>query len=125
MVSKRVFFLSFVGVVGMVLLFMNMYHAYRCTHAAEHRDFSENILGINSQNINNFDPSKYQSERLKIPSRDGIKVPVSLVYKKNVDLKKAPLLVYGYRIHYRYESVENYLSYQKVWSILKQSVIIL
>jgi len=49
-----------------------------------------------SQNINNFDPSKYQSERLKIPSRDGIKVPVSLVYKKNVDLKKAPLLVYGY-----------------------------
>ena len=49
-----------------------------------------------SQNINNFDASKYQSERLKIPSRDGVKVPVSLVYKKNIDLKKAPLLIYGY-----------------------------
>ena len=46
MVSKRVFFLSFVGVVGMVLLFMNIYHAYRCTHAAEHRDFSGNILDM-------------------------------------------------------------------------------
>merc|ERR1711871_593512 len=34
------------GVVGLVLLFMNIYHAYRCTHAAEQRDFSENILDM-------------------------------------------------------------------------------
>ena len=40
------FLLSFVGLVGVVLLFMNMYHAYRCNHAAEHRDFTQNILDM-------------------------------------------------------------------------------
>lgn len=45
-----------------------------------------------------YDPSKYNSERLWATARDGTKVPVSVVYRK--DLKKAdgsnPLYVYAY-----------------------------
>ena len=31
-----------------------------------------------------------------IKARDGVKVPVSLIYKKGINLKDAPLLQYGY-----------------------------
>jgi oligopeptidase B len=45
-----------------------------------------------------YDPSKYQSERVWATAKDGVKVPISLVYRK--DLKKAdgsnPLYVYAY-----------------------------
>ncbi|MGC2694244.1 MAG: S9 family peptidase [Candidatus Angelobacter sp.] len=45
-----------------------------------------------------FDASKYQSERVWVTVSDGVKVPVSIVYRK--DLKKAdgsnPLYVYAY-----------------------------
>lgn len=44
-----------------------------------------------------FDPSNYISERIFITARDGVKVPLSLVYHKNT--KKSadtPLLLYGY-----------------------------
>ena len=45
-----------------------------------------------------YDPSKYGSERLWATARDGTKVPISVVYRK--DLKKAdgsnPLYVYAY-----------------------------
>jgi oligopeptidase B len=44
-----------------------------------------------------FSPDNYVSERVFVEVRDGVKVPVSLVYKKGV--KKdgtAPLLLYGY-----------------------------
>ena len=45
-----------------------------------------------------YDASKYQSERVWATARDGVKVPVSIVYRK--DLKKAdgsnPLYVYAY-----------------------------
>jgi oligopeptidase B len=45
-----------------------------------------------------YDASKYQSERVWATAKDGVKVPVSLVYRK--DLKKAdgsnPLYVYAY-----------------------------
>ncbi|HYP13925.1 MAG TPA: S9 family peptidase [Bryobacteraceae bacterium] len=47
--------------------------------------------------LGGFDPAKYVTERLSVPSHDGIKVPVSIVYRK--DLKKPggnPLLQYGY-----------------------------
>ena len=46
--------------------------------------------------INNFNEDLYETKRLKIKSRDGKLVPNSLVYKKDIDLKKAPLLMYGY-----------------------------
>jgi oligopeptidase B len=45
-----------------------------------------------------YDASKYQSERVWATAKDGVKVPVSIVYRK--DLKKTdgsnPLYVYGY-----------------------------
>ncbi len=44
----------------------------------------------------NFDENLFEIKREKIISRDGIKVPNSLVYKKGIDLKKAPILMYGY-----------------------------
>ena len=48
------------------------------------------------QDLKNFDASLYESERLKVVVRDKTKVPVSLVYKKSIDLKNSPMLVYGY-----------------------------
>ena len=44
----------------------------------------------------NFDENLFEIKREKINSRDGIKVPNSLVYKKGIDLKKAPIQMYGY-----------------------------
>jgi len=45
-----------------------------------------------------YDPSRYQSERVWATAKDGVKVPVSIVYRK--DLKKVdgsnPLYVYAY-----------------------------
>tara|TARA_B100000508_G_scaffold130740_1_gene118342 strand:+ start:50564 stop:52657 length:2094 start_codon:yes stop_codon:yes gene_type:complete len=45
----------------------------------------------------NFDPNNYTSERIMVEARDGVKVPVSLVYKNDAKPKKEnPLLLYGY-----------------------------
>ncbi|MFY8274545.1 S9 family peptidase [Pseudoalteromonas sp. SSDWG2] len=45
-----------------------------------------------------FDASSYQSERLMITARDGVNVPVSLVYRRDSFKKDGtnPLLQYGY-----------------------------
>jgi len=44
-----------------------------------------------------YDKSLYITERLMAPSRDGVLIPVSLVYRKDVDLDgSAPMLLYGY-----------------------------
>jgi oligopeptidase B len=48
------------------------------------------------QKIVNHKESYYEIKRISITVRDGKKVPVSLIYKKGIDLKKAPLLQYGY-----------------------------
>jgi oligopeptidase B len=45
----------------------------------------------------NFSPDNYTSERMFAEVRDGVKVPISLVYKKGVKKDgKAPLLLYAY-----------------------------
>lgn len=47
--------------------------------------------------VGDFDPSNYESERLMVKVRDGVEVPVSIVYRKG--FKKdgtQPLLLYGY-----------------------------
>lgn len=47
--------------------------------------------------LGGYDPSSYRTERVWATARDGVKVPISLVYRK--DLKrdgKAPLFLYGY-----------------------------
>ncbi len=44
-----------------------------------------------------FNKDNYESVRLWATARDGVKVPVSLVYKKGIKLNgKNPLLLYGY-----------------------------
>lgn len=47
--------------------------------------------------VGGYDPGEYQAERLFATATDGTKIPVSLVYRK--DMKKSgpsPLLLYGY-----------------------------
>jgi len=44
-----------------------------------------------------FKPENYSSERIYITARDGVKVPVSIVYHKDTKIDgSAPLLLYGY-----------------------------
>ncbi len=43
-----------------------------------------------------FDAADYQSERIWAIANDGTKIPVSLVYKKDIDRVTAPCLLYGY-----------------------------
>jgi oligopeptidase B len=47
--------------------------------------------------VGDFDPADYVSERLMAPARDGVEVPVSIVYRKGLQKNGAnPLLEYGY-----------------------------
>ena len=47
--------------------------------------------------VGKFNPEDYQSERLDLEVRDGVKVPVSMVYKKGLQKNgTAPLLLYAY-----------------------------
>jgi len=47
--------------------------------------------------LGDFDPANYQAEYIHVTARDGVQVPVSLVYRKGfVRDGKAPLLLYGY-----------------------------
>jgi oligopeptidase B len=47
--------------------------------------------------LGGYDPKQYVSERLWATARDGVKVPISIVYKKGVARDgKAPLFLYGY-----------------------------
>lgn len=57
----------------------------------------ERILKKQQEVVGGYEKSQYHSERLYADSRDGTKVPISLVYKG--ELKKdgqRPLLLYGY-----------------------------
>lgn len=47
--------------------------------------------------VGGFDPNEYTSKRLFATSRDGVKVPISLVYKNTTELgPNTPLLQYAY-----------------------------
>ncbi len=47
--------------------------------------------------LGGYDPSQYVSERLWAPARDGVKVPISIVYKKGFKRDGAsPLFLYAY-----------------------------
>ncbi len=43
-----------------------------------------------------FDPSRYATERLFTEAKDGARVPISLVYRRDFDRAQSPLLLYGY-----------------------------
>ena len=41
--------------------------------------------------------ANYQSERIMVEARDGVKVPVSIVYRKGTEMNgENPLLLYAY-----------------------------
>ncbi|MDE3245851.1 MAG: S9 family peptidase [Acidobacteriota bacterium] len=47
--------------------------------------------------LGGFDPSKYECKRLWAEARDGVKVPLSVVFRKGIKLNgKNPLLLYAY-----------------------------
>ncbi|NOU51223.1 S9 family peptidase [Pseudoalteromonas sp. JBTF-M23] len=56
------------------------------------------ILRKQQQVLGDFDAKNYASERLFVTARDGVQVPVSLVYRKDTFHKDGtnPLLQYGY-----------------------------
>ncbi len=57
---------------------------------------SDNKKKVWQQTFNNFKEKTYKTMRVWIKARDGQKIPVSLIFKKGVTLKSAPLLMYGY-----------------------------
>jgi len=47
--------------------------------------------------VGDFDPANYHAERLYATAKDGVNVPISLVYRKGLNKDgKNPLLLYGY-----------------------------
>ena len=50
---------------------------------------------LKEQEVKNYDRSQYRTERRWIQARDGVKIPVSLVYHRDTT-GPAPLLQYGY-----------------------------
>jgi len=59
-------------------------------------DTGERAL-LKQQEVKDFDAANYRSERVWVTARDGVKVPVSLVYRSDTFKPNSnPLLVYGY-----------------------------
>lgn len=57
----------------------------------------EKVLLKEQEVLGGFDKSNYRSERIFVTARDGARVPVSLVYRKNTSIDgTAPLLQYAY-----------------------------
>lgn len=59
-------------------------------------DSGETTLLKQSQVMGGFNAQDYQSERVWVVARDGVNVPVSLVYKTALFDHKNPLLIYAY-----------------------------
>ena len=57
-------------------------------------DNSNNVIW--KKKVNNFIDTDYEIKRIKTLARDETQVPISIVYKKGLDLKNAPMLIYGY-----------------------------
>lgn len=57
----------------------------------------EQVLLKQQEVLGEFDPGEYVSERIMAKARDGVEVPVSIVYKKGTPKDgTAPLLLYAY-----------------------------
>ena len=57
----------------------------------------EKILLKQQEVLGDFSPDNYHAERLYATARDGVKVPISLVYRKGLEKNgDNPLLLYGY-----------------------------
>lgn len=52
---------------------------------------------LKQQTVNGYDPARYESRRLWVTARDGVKVPVAIVFRKGTKLDgSAPMLLYAY-----------------------------
>lgn len=52
---------------------------------------------LKDKEVPGYDRSKYKTERLMAPATDGVKIPISLVYRADLDrTKPQPLYLYGY-----------------------------
>ena len=57
----------------------------------------EKVLLKREEVLGGFDPNDYVTERVYAPARDGVRVPVSIVYRKGVQKNgDNPLLLYAY-----------------------------
>ena len=57
----------------------------------------ERVLLKEAEVLGGFDKANYTSERIYATARDGVKIPVSLVYRKDIEINEnTPLLLYGY-----------------------------
>ena len=62
-----------------------------------HMGSREKTLLKRTEVLGDFDPANYKTERIYAKARDGVEVPISLVYHKTTALDgKAPAMVYGY-----------------------------
>ena len=60
-------------------------------------DSREQTLLKRTEVLGGYDPAKYKVERFFVKARDGAQVPVSMVYRADLDPKKKnPLLLYAY-----------------------------
>ncbi len=46
--------------------------------------------------VGSFDPSRYATQMLFAEAKDGARVPISLVYRRDFDRAESPILLYGY-----------------------------
>ncbi len=56
---------------------------------------SRTLTLLKRDDVPGYDPSHYHSERLWATASDGVRVPISIVYRADVS-RPAPLLLYGY-----------------------------
>ena len=77
-------------------------------------DFGSGASTLRKQQavLGGYDPARYASERLWVTARDGVKVPVSIVYRKDRARDgKAPLWLYAYG-SYGYGTPANFGSWR-------------
>lgn len=62
-----------------------------------HMETKEKVLKKQQEVVGGHDPEQYKTERLNAKSRDGVEIPISIVYKKGFEKNgDRPLLLYGY-----------------------------
>ena len=57
----------------------------------------QQVMRKQQEVVGGYQPDDYETKRMYITARDGVKVPVSMVYKKGFQINgKHPILLYGY-----------------------------
>ena len=77
--------------------FRYSYSSLKTTPQIYKYDFYDNKSNVVwKKQVENFLDTNYEIKRIKTVVRDETEVPVSIVYKKDLDLKNSPMLIYGY-----------------------------